>query len=98
MVMMSTTKVNMDVGVTKPVQGEILGTGLCTRTHSSTHTPAHTLQRTHTLLLTCAYSREEQQPEETEDGRGHHLIDGSGVDLLVEFRGQVSVIHIVTIH
>lgn len=48
--------------------------------------------------FTCAHSREEEQPEEAEDGRGHHLGDGSGVDLLVQFGRQVSVVHVISIH
>lgn len=89
--MMSTTNVDMDVGVTKPAQREILGTDLLYKhtQHCSPHTP---------LLLTCAYSGEEQQPEETEDGRCHHLIDGSRVDLLVQFGRQVGVVHVIAIH
>ncbi len=48
--------------------------------------------------LTCAYSGEKEQPEEAEDGRGHHLGDGSRVDLLVQFGGQVGVVHVVPVH
>lgn len=48
--------------------------------------------------LTCAYGGEEEQPEEAEDGRSHHLGDGSGVDLLVQFGGQVGVVHVVSVH
>ena len=48
--------------------------------------------------LTCAYGGEEEQPEEAEDGRRHHLGDGSRVDLLVQFGGQVGVVHVVPVH
>ncbi len=48
--------------------------------------------------LTCAYSGEKEQPEEAEDGRGHHLGDGSRVDLLVQFGGQVGIVHVVSVH
>lgn len=48
--------------------------------------------------FTCAHSREEEQPEEAEDGCSHHLGDGSRVDLLVQFGRQVSVVHVVSIH
>lgn len=48
--------------------------------------------------LTCAHSGEEEQPEEAEDGRSNHLGDGARVDLLVQFGGQVCVVHVVPVH
>ncbi len=53
---------------------------------------------THMSERTCPHGGEEQQPEEAEDWCGHHLIDGSRVDLLVEFGGQVGVVHVVAVH
>lgn len=48
--------------------------------------------------LTYAYSGEEKQPEEAQDGRSHHLVHSSGVDLLIQFGRQVGVVHIIPVH
>lgn len=49
-------------------------------------------------MLTGSYCGEEEQPEEAEDGCSHHLGHSSRVDLLVQFGGQVGVVHVVTVH
>ena len=48
--------------------------------------------------LTCAHCREEEQPEETEDRCSHHLGDSPYVNLLIQFGGQVGIVHVVSIY
>lgn len=50
------------------------------------------------VALTGAHGREEEQPEEAEDGRGHHLVHGPRVDLLVQLGRQVGVVEIVPVY
>lgn len=50
------------------------------------------------LRLTCTDSREEEQPEKAEDGCCHHLVDSSRVDFLIQFGGQVGIIHVIPVY
>lgn len=47
--------------------------------------------------LTRANSGKEQEPKETENRSGHHLVDGSRMDLLVQFGWQICIIHVVSV-
>jgi hypothetical protein len=50
------------------------------------------------VALTRAHGGEEEQPEEAEDGRSHHLVHSPRVDLLVQFGRQVGVVEIVPVY
>lgn len=92
-VMIKTTNVNMDVAAEKPGRTKVEGDQFNTCLYSVRKSAATRWSP----LLTIANSGEEQKPEETENGGSYHLVDSSRVDLLVQFGGQISVVHVVPV-
>lgn len=49
-------------------------------------------------LPTKAQDGEEEQPEHAEDGSHHDLADGSDVETLVQFGGDVDIVNVVPVN
>lgn len=50
------------------------------------------------MRLTCAYTGEEEQPEEAQDGCSYNLVHSPRVDLLIQFGWQVGIVHVIPVH
>lgn len=98
-VMIKITNVNMEVAAEKPVRKEMEKTTTCfsekqgsLKTLVKPDVPCRGSPNT-----TCTNDGEEQEPEEAENGSGHHLVDGPRVDLLVQFGWQIGIVHVVSV-
>lgn len=99
-VMIKTTNVNMDVAAENP-GGKNRERHLLHQDLSFINNTRHVL-RTRVAsrwsrLPTRANSGEEEKPKQAEDRSSHHLVYSSRMDLLVQFRWQIRIIHVVSV-